>query len=127
MSQFGNYIASSIFSTMRNRIVRVVDAETGVVYFDASAMWQPEPPPQVQKRFLREWTERDEDGLILNWREEELDNGDIALECYADIRMGIAPLRPADPKAQPYIFIPPWPLDPNAPIIDDPHEWEIGE
>jgi hypothetical protein len=41
-----------------------------------------------------------------------------------DIRLGIISLPPGDPDAPPYIFIPHWPLDPNAPIIEDQQEFD---
>lgn len=55
---------------------------------------------------------------------EEKENGDQYFTASADILIAVMPLPPGDPDAPPYVYIPGWPLDPNAPIIDDPDGWD---
>jgi hypothetical protein len=55
-------------------------------------------------------------------------NGDQYFCMSADIQFPISLLPPGDPNAAPYTYIPPWPLDPNAPVIDkDDDEWDWEE
>lgn len=46
------------------------------------------------------------------------------LSMSVDIRIGAMPLPPGEPDAPPYVVIPSWPIDPSAPVINDPDEWD---
>lgn len=71
------------------------------------------------------WKELLMDGKI--WRMEEKENGDLHFTASIDVRMAVMPLPPGDPHAPPYTYVAPWPLDPNAPVVDDNHGWDEDE
>jgi hypothetical protein len=50
--------------------------------------------------------------------------GDRHFTASVDIRIAITPLPAGNTTAQPYTFVPAWPVDPNAPVIDDEDDWE---
>lgn len=54
---------------------------------------------------------------------KENEYGDRVKTVSVDIQMAIYPLAPGDGAAKPYVFIPAWPIDPNAPQVDDDEEW----
>jgi hypothetical protein len=75
---------------------------------------------------IHEWKEPLPGGGVMNWRMEEKENGDQHFTMSADIRIAIVPLPAGDPNAEPcvYTYIPPWPIDPNAPIVADEDVWD---
>lgn len=62
----------------------------------------------------------------MHWKMEANKEGDLFFEMSCDIAIAIKPL-PVGTKAEPYVYIPPYPLDPNAPKVDDDFEFEIED
>ena len=79
-----------------------------------------------RKMIIHEWKEPLPGGGVMNWRMEEKENGDQEYSMSADIYIAIPPLPPADPNAEPYVYTytPTWPIDPNAPVVDDEDDWD---
>lgn len=76
---------------------------------------------------IHEWKEPIPGGEVMDWRMEEKENGDLDFTMSCDIRIAIAPLPIGDSSAEAYTYTPIWPVDPNAPVVDDFDEWGEDE
>lgn len=74
-----------------------------------------------------EWKEPLPGDQTMDWRMEEKENGDRHFTMSVDVCIAVAPLPAGNQPSIPYTFISPWPLDPNAPIIEDEYDYRDEE